>query len=93
MGDVVNATFGKTLGPIKGMPKSAPELLNTLSILAHDRNGAVKALSNAERMLVIHQRDVDEHRKTVAMIDVKINESQQQLVDDIIREVIPGRTV
>jgi hypothetical protein len=93
MGDVVTANFGKTLGPIPGMPKSAPEVLNQLAVLAHDRNKAIKELGFAEKTLVEAQHRVDGWRSDVAKIDVKINDAQQGLVDDIIREVLPGRTV
>ena len=92
MGDVVTATFGKTLGPIKGMPKSAPEVLNQLAVLSQDRGSAIKHLAQSERLLVIHQREVEGWRDVVANIDAKIHEAQQGLVDDIIREVLPGRT-
>ena len=93
MGDVVTATFSKTLGPIKGMPKSAPEVLNQLAVLAHDRNKVVKELEFAQKTYAEAGYRVNGWLEDLAKVDAKIRDAQQGLVDDIIREVIPGRIV
>lgn len=93
MGEVVNVTFGKTLHPVPGMPKSAPEVFNTLSVLLSDRNKIIKELTFAEKVLFEKQHQVDEWRKSLERVDEKIYVAHQGLMEDFIRESIPGRTV
>jgi hypothetical protein len=92
MGDVVKATFGQHLSPLRDMPRSAPEILNQLSVFAHDRNDIIKHLSVAERQVLESTKNYDKWREALAGIDAKIAALQKDLINDIIREVVPGRT-
>lgn len=90
MGEVVQGEFGYKPSEIPGMPKSAPEVLNRLAVLAHDRNKAIKELVFAEKCLVDSQRTVDQRRQVVDVLDAKMREAHLELVEDIRRETAQG---
>ncbi len=92
MGEVLQGEFGYKPVPIPGMPKSAPELLNRLAVLAHDRNKAVKEFDVACRFLAESERTVLLRRGVMDALDTKIFQTNQELIDDITRECV-GRTV
>jgi hypothetical protein len=86
MGEIVHAEFGKPLPAVHGMPKSAPEILNRLSVLMHDRNKIAKDLADAEYKLRVAQKHVDDVRADLGKVDEKMRDAQGLLVDDIRRE-------
>lgn len=83
MGEVVVAEFGRAPASIPGMPKGAPELLNRLAVLAHDRNKAIAVLDEAQRKADIAARVLETERDVLRSIDVKLRDTHRELISEI----------